>query len=954
ASNRRGQSGLWAHAISGDLPIVLLQIGDPTRIDLVRQLVHAHAYCRLKGLVFDLVIWNEERGGYRQNLHDEIHGTIAASADAGVIDRPGGIFVRVLEQINHEDRVLMQAVARVVLTDDNGSLIEQLRAREVAESTIPRLAPTRKYEAGPLQNIALPPRTLNNGIGGFSRDSREYVIATDASQQTPLPWINVIANPDFGCIVSESGSGYTWFENAHEYRLTPWSDDPVGDPNTEAFYVRDDESGHFWSPTPLPAPGAARYVSRHGFGYSVFETIEDGIASELRIHVDPEAPVKFFVLRLRNDSGRARKLSATGYVEWVLGDLAAKTGMHVVTELDASGALFARNAYNSEFADMVAFFDVDDAQRTLSGDRSEFIGRNCSLRHPAAMGRASLSGRIGARLDPCGAIQIPLELADGESRTLIFRLGAGRDRREAGDLVRRFRRSGSARAAFEATTARWTALLGAVQVETPDRALNALANGWLLYQVIACRMWARSGFYQSGGAWGFRDQLQDAMALVHAAPNLLRAQLVLCASRQFREGDVQHWWHPPGGRGVRTLCSDDYLWLPVATERYIRASGDWAVLDERAEFLDGRLLNPGEESYYDLPLRSGEYADLYEHCKRAIEHGLRTGAHGLPLIGAGDWNDGMNNVGREGRGESIWLGFFLYQALINFVELAEHRSDAKFAARCREQAATLKLALDEHGWDGEWYRRAYFDDGTPLGTASAIECKIDSIAQSWSVLSGAGDPARSEQALDSLDRHLVRSNDGLIQLLDPPFDKSPVDPGYIRGYVPGVRENGGQYTHAAVWAVMAFAQAGRVERAWELFDMINPVRHGLSETAIAKYKVEPYVAAADILAVSPHTGRGGWTWYTGSAGWMYRLIIESLLGLSRDGETLLFAPNLPQAWPSMTMQYRFGATVYEIAIRREEGAAALRVSLDDVVQAGARVPLDKNGGTHWIEVVLPK
>jgi len=954
ASNRRGQSGLWAHAISGDLPIVLLQIGDPSKIDLVRQLVHAHAYCRLKGLVFDLVIWNEERGGYRQDLHDEIHGTIAASVDAGVIDRPGGIFVRVLEQINHEDRVLMQAVARVVLTDENGSLVEQLRAREVAETTIPRLLPTRKSEAGPLQNIALPPRTLNNGIGGFSRDSREYVIATDANQHTPLPWINVIANPDFGCIVSESGAGYTWFENAHEYRLTPWSDDPVGDPNTEAFYIRDDESGRFWSPTPAPAPGGARYLSRHGFGYSVFETIEEGIASELRIHVDPQAPVKFFVLRLRNDSGRARKLSATGYVEWVLGDLTSKTAMHVVTELDASGALFARNAYNSEFADMVAFFDVDDAQRTLSGDRSEFIGRNCSLRHPAAMGRTSLSGRVGARLDPCGAIQIPLELADGESRTVIFRLGAGRDRDEASELVRRFRRSGSARAALEATGARWGALLGNVVVDTPDRALNALANGWLLYQVIACRMWARSGFYQSGGAWGFRDQLQDAMALVHAAPELLRAQLVLCASRQFREGDVQHWWHPPGGRGVRTLCSDDYLWLPVATERYLRASGDWTVLDERAEFLDGRLLNPGEESYYDLPLHSGEYADLYEHCKRALEHGLRMGAHGLPLIGAGDWNDGMNNVGREGRGESVWLGFFLYQALVNFVDIAERRGDATFAQRCRDQAATLKTNLHEHAWDGEWYRRAYFDDGTPLGTASAAECKIDSIAQSWSVLSGGGDPARSERALDALDRHLVRSNDGLIQLLDPPFDKSPVDPGYIRGYVPGVRENGGQYTHAAVWAVMAFAEAGRVERAWELFDMINPVRHGLSEAAIAKYKVEPYVAAADILAVSPHTGRGGWTWYTGSAGWMYRLIIESLLGLKRDGEALIFAPHLPQAWPSLTMQYRFGATVYEIAMRRDDGAAALRVSLDDIELANGRVPLDKNGGTHWIEVVLPK
>jgi cellobiose phosphorylase len=951
ASNRRGQSGLWAHAISGDLPIVLLQVGDSANIDIVRQLVHAHAYCRLKGLVFDLVIWNEESGGYRQNLHDEIHGVIAASVDASMIDHPGGVFVRAVEQINHEDRVLMQSVARVVLSDADGSLIEQLRARDVSE-TVSRLVPVRTREAGPVQNIALPPRTLVNGIGGFSRDSREYVIATDSAQHTPAPWVNVIANPLFGCIVSESGAGYTWFENAHEYRLTPWSDDPVCDPSTEAFYIRDEETGHYWSPTPAPAPGAARYLSRHGFGYSVFETIEDGVASELRIHVDPDAPVKFFTLRLRNDSGRTRKLSATGYVEWVLGDLAAKTAMHVVTEIDTSGAMLARNAYNSEFDELVAFFDVDDAQRTLTGDRSEFIGRNSSMRAPAAMRRMSLSGRVGACLDPCGAIQVPLELADGETRTLLFRLGAGRDRADAGTLIRRFRRSGSARASFEATGARWTQLLGAVVVDTPDHALNALANGWLLYQVISCRLWGRSGFYQSGGAFGFRDQLQDVMALVHAAPELLRAQLVLCASRQFREGDVQHWWHPPAGRGVRTQCSDDYLWLPLAVCRYVRASADWAVLDERAQFLDGRPLNPGEESYYDMPMRSTESADLYQHCVRAIEHGLRLGVHGLPLMGSGDWNDGMNNVGRQGRGESIWLGFFLHYVLDEFAEVARHRGDAAFVKRCETAAAKMKTALERDGWDGAWYRRAYFDDGTPLGTASAQECRIDSIAQSWSVISGVGAPERTALALDALDAHLVKPDARLIELLEPPFDHPARDPGYIRGYVPGVRENGGQYTHAAIWAIMAFAEAGRVERAWELFDMINPVRHGSSPANIATYMVEPYVAAADVLAVAPHVGRGGWTWYTGSAGWMYRLIVESLLGLHRDGDVLVLQPRLPQAWPATSMTYHFNASTYQIETRREPAAVPLRVLLDGVELQDARVPLDGNGDTHRVDVIL--
>ena len=951
ASNRRGQSGLWAHAISGDLPIVLLQVTDSARIDIVRQLVHAHAYCRLKGLAFDLVIWNDERSGYRQNLLDEIHGVIAASADASLIDRPAGIFVRALDQINHEDRVLMQSVARVVLTDEAGSLIEQLRARALVD-VVPRLAPPLVRQPGPVQNIALPPRTLVNGIGGFSRDGREYVIATDATQRTPQPWVNVIANPDFGCVVSESGSGYTWFENAHEYRLTPWSDDPVCDPNTEAFYIRDEETGHFWSPTPLPAAGAARYLSRHGFGYSVFETIEDGIASELRIHVDPEAPIKIFSLRLRNDSGRTRKLSATGYVHWVLGDLPARTAMHVVTEIDTNGALLARNAYNAEFADLIAFFDVDDAQRTLTGDRSEFIGRNGSLGNPAAMGRSALSGRVGARLDPCGAIQIPLELADGESRTLIFRLGAGRNAAEVDALVRRFRHSGSARASFDANTARWAQLLGAVVIETPDHALNAIANGWLVYQVISCRVWGRSGFYQSGGAFGFRDQLQDTMALVHTAPHLLRAQIVLCASRQFREGDVQHWWHPPAGRGVRTHCSDDYLWLPFATIRYVRAIGDWSVLDERIGFLEGRALNPGEESYYDMPLRSTESADLYQHCVRAIDHGLRLGVHGLPLIGSGDWNDGMNNVGREGRGESVWLGFFLYLILTQFREIASARGDAKFATRCGDKAKKLKAALDRHGWDGDWYRRAYYDDGTPLGSASEAECRIDSIAQSWSVLSGAGEPERSERALDALDRLLVKDDARLIELLEPPFDRCPRDPGYIRGYVPGVRENGGQYTHAAVWAIMAFAQAGRTERAWQLFDMINPVRHGTTAAAIGTWQVEPYVAAADVLAVAPHIGRGGWTWYTGSAGWMYRLIIESLLGLHRDGDALILEPHLPQAWSSLSIAYRFQTATYAIAIRRDAHVSGTRIVVDGVAQGTTRVALVGDGAEHRIEVIV--
>ena len=951
ASNRLAQPGLWAHGISGDLPIVLLQLSGSEKLDFARELVNAHVYCRMKGLDFDLVIWNEERGGYRQALHDEIMAIIGTSADAGMLEQPGGVFVRSIEQINHEDRVLMHSIARVVMSDPAGTLSEQLGADKAlrSDTVVPELVVSRALDPPGKQPFPLPPRTLVNGPGGFAANGSEYVIAIDEEHKTPLPWVNVIANPHFGCVVSESGAGYTWRDNAHEYRVTPWSNDPVADPSGEAIYIRDEESGAYWSPTPCPCPGEGRYVTRHGFGYSVFEHIERGITSHLRLHVDLEAPVKFFMLRLKNDSGRSRKLSVTGYVEWVLGDLREKTAMHVVTELDATGALLARNAYSIEFPGHVAFFDVDNPQRTLSGDRTEFIGRNGSLRKPAAMSRQSLSGRLGAAMDPCGAIQIPVDLADGESRDLIFRLGVGTDRVDATRLVQRFRRNGSARASFDAVQERWRRLLGAITVRSPDPALDVLSNGWLLYQVIGCRLWARSGFYQSGGAFGFRDQLQDAMALVHADASLLRDQIILSASRQFIEGDVQHWWHPPAGRGVRTQCSDDYLWLPLATARYIEATADEDVLSERIGFLEGRLLNQGEESYYDMPLRSPQIADLYGHCRRAIERGLRTGAHGLPLIGSGDWNDGMNNVGRQGRGESVWLGFFLYHVLMEFEPIAQRRGDSEFAQRCLSHAERLKDALEENAWDGDWYLRAYFDDGTPLGSARNRECRIDAISQSWAKLSGAGSDQRVERALDAVDSHLVDAQGKLIRLLEPPFDTADPDPGYIRGYVPGVRENGGQYTHAAVWTVMAFFAAGRSERAWQLFDMINPVRHAHDPQGVDTYKAEPYVLAADVLAVAPHTGRGGWTWYTGSAGWMYRLIAESMLGLHRRGQRLLLRPNLPAAWRTLEIDYRFGQALYRIRIVRD-GQGPSQVELDGVMQEGMILALAPDAVVHDVIV----
>jgi len=961
ARNRRGQSGLWGYAISGDLPIVLLRIGDLAHIELVRQLIQAHAYWRLKGLAVDLVIWNEDRAGYRQVLQDQILDLVAVGLETQAMDRPGGIFVRSAEQISEEDRTLFQTVARVILSDSRGTLAEQVNRPAPPEVRVPRLVPGKAQEAPGA--IDMPERhlILANGLGGFTPDGREYVITTTPEQVTPAPWVNVLANPWFGSVLSESGQAYTWGENAHEFRLTPWHNDPVSDPGGEAFYLRDEESGRFWSPTPLPRRGTTPYVSRHGFGYSVFEHSEHGIHSELWVYVAQDAAVKFSVLKVRNASGRTRRLSATGYVEWVLGDLRSKSVMHLNTEIDPySGALYARNPYNAEFPGRTAFFDTDadnTRSRTVTCDRAEFIGRNGSLANPAAMARTHLSDRVGSRLDPCAAIQVGFDLADGQEREIVFRLGLGGvpGGDEASRLVQRFRGADAARRTLDAVWLYWNHTLGAVQVETPDESLNVLTNGWLLYQTLACRMWARSGYYQSGGAFGFRDQLQDAMALVHAEPRLLRAQLLLHAGRQFREGDVQHWWHPPAGRGVRTHCSDDYLWLALATCRYVLCTGDTGVLDEPVAYLEGRSLDPEDDSYYDLPGRSEVMESLYQHCVKAIRHGLRFGERGLPLIGTGDWNDGMNRVGMGDKGESVWLGFFLYEVLRRFGDLAQLHGDAGFAEFCGTEAARLGEHLERHGWDGAWYRRAWFDDGTPLGSAGNSECQIDSISQSWAVLSGAGDSQRVRQAMDAVGARLVRRDHGLIQLLDPPFDKTDMDPGYIKGYVPGVRENGGQYTHGAIWAAMAFAALGDSRRAWDLTTMINPANHAKSQEAIATYKVEPYVMAADVYAVAPHTGRGGWTWYTGSAGWMYRLILESLLGLRLETDKLYLAPCLPAHWPGFKVHYRYRETVYHITVSQPglNNTEPSVLTVDGVGQDGMAISLVDDRREHAVMVTLP-
>ncbi len=963
------QSALWRFGISGDEAIVLVVISDPEQLKFAQELLLAHEYLRQRGVRFDLVLLNDYASGYLQELQNELEFMVKTGFSRNMMDQPGGVYLRSTQQLSADEVNLLHATARVILYGSGGTLNSQLLLDTKSER--PPVVRAKTSKGSEKKLLAADPIEFWNGVGGFVDSGATYSVMVQEGKLPPLPWANVVANEKFGFLVTERGAGFTWFGNSRENRLTPWSNDPVTDPHGEVVYIRDQESGEVWCPTGAPTPSPTSVRASHGFGYSRFSTSYSGVSSELTLSGALEDPVKWYQVELTNNSATERRLELYFYVEWVLGFSREQSYRHVRTGWDGDREfLFASNPFGLDFPDQVAFIGSNLQIQSYTANRREFVGRHRGLGNPAvfepgaaSQGKAragsrssglALSGAVGAGFEPVGVIKVQRTLQPGERCPVLFYLAQADSLPQAQEKAAGYRSLTGRSAAFTAVTNFWSDTLNSVQVKTPNRAFDIMSNGWLLYQTLACRMLARSGFFQSSGAIGFRDQLQDSLALLFSRPELTRKQILLHAERQFVEGDVQHWWHPPSGRGIRTRISDNYLWLPFVTAQYLQVTGDYSILDEVVPFIDGPQLEPNQGDSYFTPQRSSQSASLYEHCLRSLDRSFPVGVHGLPFIGHGDWNDGMNAVGEKGLGESVWLGWFIGDIMNRFAEVVEKRDDRPRAERYRAKAVELAASIERHAWDGKWYHRAYCDDGTPLGTANADECQIDSLAQSWSVITGLGDPLRRRTALDSVYERLVDREHREILLLTPAFQKHVPNPGYIQSYPPGLRENGGQYTHAAAWVVIAAAVAGDGDRAVELFDMINPITHSKDERGVHVYKTEPYAMCGDVYSNPQHQGRGGWSWYTGSSGWLYRAAVQFICGLHVEADSFTVDPSIPSSWAEYSIVYRRHGSTFTISVRNPKGVqrGVERIEVDGKAIEGNRIFFANYDGAVSVTVTL--
>ncbi|NLB19178.1 MAG: glycosyl transferase family 36, partial [Syntrophomonadaceae bacterium] len=980
AVNTRGQSGLWCYGISGDLPIILVRIENRANMRFVVRLLTGHVYLRRMGCHFDLVILNESVDSYQEDLAEAIRRAVENSYEPHSTGL-GDVFILHASHLPEEDRILLLSVAQMVFQAAGPSLRAQSKPPRKGADLPSLLRPKALPNRFPVSGKMLPHLLFYDGWGGFTRDGHEYMIIKNENH-LPAPWINVLANPEFGCLISELGTGYTWWQNSRELKLTPWSNDPVLDQPGEMCYLRDEDSGELWSTVPFFSDSDNPYYVTHGWGYTHFSHERHGISHKMTVIVPSEEPIKILKVQLHNKTAERRTISVTYYAEWVLGVQRSKNAPYIVTEWDESSqTMLANNTFQEIFRNATGFLGIypqtektsdpliakkagtsrPDTELSWTADRLEFLGRNGTWKYPAALTRERLSGRTGSLYNTCGAVQAKIHMEPGTEQTVIIVLGCEDSSEAAIKLAQKYSRAEVCDEAFEMVRESWSQILGQITVSTPSPQMNILLNGWLLYQTIACRMWARSGFYQAGGAFGFRDQLQDSMALLHSRPDLTRKQILFHARHQYEEGDVQHWWHKETECGIRTQFTDDYLWLPYAVGRYVISTGDYTLLEEVVPYLSSEPLREGEYERYEPTCISSCSESIIEHCFRAIDKALdRFGEHGLPLIGIGDWNDGISRVGAMGRGESVWLGWFLYEVLNLFIDICDRQNDTVQVKKFQEVQEKLASALNENGWDGQWYRRAFTDSGEWLGSIYNEECRIDGIALAWAFISGAAPLDKAQQAMQSFDRELVDYELSLVHLLTPPFENTKPSPGYIQGYPPGIRENGAQYTHGAIWGIIAWCQLGNGVKAFELFDLLNPINHARTATEVRQYTGEPYVMAADVYTADPHKGCAGWTWYTGAAGWMYQAGIDWILGLRRRGNRLYINPCIPNQWPEYTVTYRYGTTRYQKLIsnpyRKSTGFTEMKIDGIKMLSAESEVEpfieLIDDGKNHDVVVIM--
>lgn len=976
------QENLWAYGISGDLPIVMLLVENEDDLSLVRQVVNMHYYWKTKGLKVDLIIYNEEEVSYEEPLQKSIGDVIRNSRERDNINKTAGIFIHNKATMGEDIKNFIVGIARLYINSTNGTLIKQINELETNEpqsyirhkelynekrvnvnvieedvdcSNITSEGEVSSnnfetFKVNKKRTYDFDERNLDffNGYGGFNPKDKSYVIRLKNYENTPAPWINVISNEDFGFHISEAGASYTWCGNSRENKITPWSNDWVMDPLGEALYIRDDKTGTYFSITPKPVRDGGEYIIEHSFGYSTFKHTAYNISGELKAFCPKGEKVKLYKVTVENLSNQNKELTLFYYAQLVLGVYNYGSAKNISTYIQRD-YIWSQNPYSKYFGKLKAYLSMQGGEeQSFTGDRKEFIGIGEDLSTPLALHKDSLSNSAGAIFDPCLASSVKIKLLPGEKKEIVVMLGQEENLELIQEKINKYRNIENVDKALDNVKGYWANFLGNIQVKTPDPSMDYLLNGWLMYQTLSCRYLSRTAFYQSGGAYGFRDQLQDSMSIGILNPKITRDQILRSASRQYVEGDVQHWWHPVVNSGIRTRFSDDLLWLPYVTIEYIKSTGDYDILYEKAPYLEDEPLRDGEDERYTIVNQSTKEGTIYEHCLKAIDRGLNFGAHNIPLMGSGDWNDGMSTVGNEGKGESVWLGWFLYKILDGFKDICEHMKDDEKKQRYIAFQDFIRENQEKNAWDGGWYRRAYFDDGTPLGSIQNDECKIDSLAQSWSIISGAGKRERVEEAMEAVDRYLVSKDKGLIMLLAPPFDKSNLEPGYIKGYVAGVRENGGQYTHAAVWVILALTKLGLGDKACKYYNMINPINHTNTELQARNYKVEPYVMAADVYIKEPHGGRGGWSWYTGASGWMYKVGLEDILGVKKvEGKGYKIKPCIPDTWNE-----------YEISIRDEEGQYNIKVKRGDEKGITINgVPLDgdlipKSIGSHEIIVVI--